>query len=102
MTAQELNGPSQGAGKGTSRVPFYVPLFNPIARRLLRRGLPMGPNVLLTVRGRTTGLDRTTPVAVVAIGGRRWLIGAFGEVHWVGDLRAAGGGALTIHSPPAA
>src|ERR1700737_4322342 len=102
MTAQEIDGPSQGAGKGTSRVPFYVPLFNPIARRLLRRGLPMGPNALLTVRGRTSGLDRTTPVAVVAIGGRRWLIGTFGEVNWVRNLRAAGGATLTINRRTAA
>lgn len=97
MTAQQINGPSQHAGKGTSRVPFYVPLFNPIARRLLRGGLPMGPNALLTVRGRTSGLDRTTPVAVVAIDGRRWLIGTFGEVNWVRNLRAAGEATLSLN-----
>jgi deazaflavin-dependent oxidoreductase (nitroreductase family) len=97
MTAQQLNGPSQHDGKGTSRVPFYVPLFNPIARRLLRGGLPMGPNALLTVRGRTSGLDRSTPVAVVVIGGRRWLIGTFGEVNWVRNLRAAGEATLTVN-----
>ena len=102
MTAQEINRVSEGAGKGTSRVPFYVPLFNPIARRLLRRGLPMGPNALLTVRGRTSGLDRTTPVAVVAIGDRRWLIGTFGEVNWVRNLRAAGEATLTINRRPEA
>ncbi len=102
MPARQINGPSLLGAKGTNRVPFYVPLFNPIARRLLRRGLPMGPNALLTVRGRTSGLDRTTPVAVVAIGGRRWLIGTFGEVNWVRNLRAAGEATLTINRRPEA
>lgn len=100
MPAQQINGPSQHAAKGTSRVPFYVPLFNPIARRLLRGGMPLGPNALLTVRGRTSGLDRTTPVAVVAIGGRRWVIGTFGEVNWVRNLRAAREATLTINGRP--
>src|SRR5712692_3427259 len=100
MPAQQINGPSRHAAKGTSRVPFFVPLFNPIARRLLRGGMPLGPNALLTVRGRTSGLDRTTPVAVVAIGGRRWVIGTFGEVNWVRNLRAAREATLTINRRP--
>jgi deazaflavin-dependent oxidoreductase (nitroreductase family) len=102
MPARQIHEPSQFAAKRASRVPFYVPLFNPIARRLLRRGMPMGPNALLTVRGRTTGLDRTTPVAVVAIAGRRWVIGTFGEVNWVRNLRAAGEATLTINRRPEA
>jgi deazaflavin-dependent oxidoreductase (nitroreductase family) len=100
MPAQQINGPSQHASKGTSRVPFYVPLFNPIARRLLRRGFPLGPNALLTVRGRTSGLARTTPVAVVVIEGRRWVIGTFGDVNWVRNLRAAGEATLTVNRRP--
>jgi deazaflavin-dependent oxidoreductase (nitroreductase family) len=50
----------------------------------------MGPNLLLTVRGRTTGILRTAPVAVVETEGRRLIIAAYGEVHWVRNLRAAG------------
>lgn len=94
MPAQQFNGPSPHAAK--SRVPFFVPFFNPIARRLLGAGVPMGPNALLTVRGRTSGLLRTTPVALVVIGGRRWIIGTFGDVNWVRNLRAAGEATLTI------
>jgi deazaflavin-dependent oxidoreductase (nitroreductase family) len=70
------------------RVPFFVPLFNPVARRLLGAGIPLGPNALLTVRGRKSGLLRTTPVAVVDIDGRRWIISTFGEVNWARNLRA--------------
>ena len=63
---------------------------NPLSRRLLRLGMPMGPNVLLTVRGRTSGLPRSAAVAVVEIDDRRYIIGAYGEVQWVRNLRAAG------------
>lgn len=78
------------------RVPFFVPIFNPIARRLLGVGLPMGPNALLTVRGRTSGQPRTTPVALVEVDDRCWVIGTFGEVNWVKNLRAAGEGVITM------
>jgi deazaflavin-dependent oxidoreductase (nitroreductase family) len=98
--AQQINQPTPRIRNASPRVPFFVPLFNPIARRLLRVGVPLGPNALLTVRGRTSGVDRTTPVAVVAIGGRRWLIGTFGEVNWVRNLRAAHEATLTINRRP--
>jgi deazaflavin-dependent oxidoreductase (nitroreductase family) len=93
--AQQISGPSPRGGKGESRVPFFVSLFNPLGRRLLRVGLPLGPNALLTVRGRKTGEPRTTPVAVVDLYDRRWIIGTFGEVNWVQNLRAAGQATIT-------
>ena len=70
--------------------PAFVRASNPLSSRLLRLGLPAGPNVLLTVRGRKSGLPRTAPVAVVELDGRRWVIGAYGDVQWVRNLRAAG------------
>jgi deazaflavin-dependent oxidoreductase (nitroreductase family) len=81
---------------GRISIPFLVPLLNPIALRLIRLGVPMGPNALLTVRGRKTGLMRTTPVALVEVRGRRWVIAPFGEVNWVRNLREAGEGVLTV------
>lgn len=72
------------------RAPALIRATNPLTRRLLRLGLPMGPNLLLTVRGRTSGVPRTAPVAVVQIDGRRWVIGAYGDVQWTRNLRAAG------------
>lgn len=50
----------------------------------------MGPNTLLTVPGRRTGLPRSAAVAVVEVEGRRWVVGTFGEVNWVRNLRSAG------------
>lgn len=78
------------------RAPGFVGLFNPIARWILKVGALLGPNALITIRGRKTGVPRTTPVALVEIDGRRWVIGTFGEVNWVRNLRAAGEATLTV------
>ena len=65
-------------------------LIGPLVRRGVRRGLPAGPNVLLTVRGRSSGRPRTTPVAMLELGGVRYLQASFGVTNWVRNLRAAG------------
>jgi deazaflavin-dependent oxidoreductase (nitroreductase family) len=76
---------------GSSRqLPRWVPYFNAIARPLLTAGVPMGPDVLITVRGRKSGLPRTTPITLCENEGRRGLISPFGETQWVRNLRAAG------------
>ena len=84
------------AAASRARPPRFVAFFNPVAARLLRLGKVLGPNALLTVRGRKSGEPRTTPVALVEVGGRRWVIGTFGEVNWVRNLRAAGEASITI------
>ncbi len=86
---------ASGRGRIPRRVPGAVGIFNLIAKPLLRAGVPMGPDVMLTVPGRRTGLPRSTPVAVAEIAGRNWLIAPFGETDWVLNLRAAGHGTLT-------
>src|SRR5438128_181978 len=80
----------------STRVPALVGVFNPLARRILKVGALLGPNALITVRGRKSGLPRTTPVALVELEGRRWVIGTFGETNWVRNLREAGEATLTI------
>jgi deazaflavin-dependent oxidoreductase (nitroreductase family) len=80
---------------GTSSVPSLIPVLNPLIRRLLGAGLPFGPNVLLTVRGRKTGVPRTFPVAIIELDGRRYVQSPFGEVNWVHNLRAAGEAIVT-------
>ena len=80
---------------GTSHVPPFIAWLNPLIGRLLRAGLPFGPNVLLTVRGRSSGLPRTFPVAILALDDRRFVQSPFGEVQWVRNLRASGEAILT-------
>jgi deazaflavin-dependent oxidoreductase (nitroreductase family) len=79
-----------------AKAPSFVGLFNPIARRVLRVGPLLGPNALITVRGRKSGVPRTTPIALVEIGGKRWVIGTFGDTNWVRNLRVAREATLTV------
>jgi deazaflavin-dependent oxidoreductase (nitroreductase family) len=58
--------------------------------RLLRLGVPIGNNYLLTVPGRKSGKLRTTPVTLLDRGGERYLVAPYGEVDWVWNARAAG------------
>jgi deazaflavin-dependent oxidoreductase (nitroreductase family) len=82
-------------GTGVAGPPKWVSLFNPIARFLLRAGIPLGPNGLLTVRGRRSGLPRTTPVAIIELDGRRWIWAPWGNVNWTQNLRASGRATIT-------
>jgi deazaflavin-dependent oxidoreductase (nitroreductase family) len=79
------------------RVPWWVPLFNPVARLLLAAHVPLGgTDALVTIRGRRSGAPRTTPITVCEHGGRRGLISPFGEVNWVRNLRAAGRATIIV------
>jgi deazaflavin-dependent oxidoreductase (nitroreductase family) len=84
------------AHAGTAaRVPRHISLFSPLLQALLRAGLPIGPNALITIRGRKSGQPRTAGIAVIEVGGRRWIWAPWGEVNWVRNLRASGRATLT-------
>jgi deazaflavin-dependent oxidoreductase (nitroreductase family) len=63
---------------------------NALVKPLLARGVPAAGKggVLLTTKGRKSGLERTTPVNFVEVGGERWLVAPYGAVAWVHNLRA--------------
>jgi deazaflavin-dependent oxidoreductase (nitroreductase family) len=69
--------------------------INVLTTRMARRG--RGPKFLylLTVRGRSTGEPRSTPVDVMEVDGRRYLVAPYGPVGWVKNARAAGEVELT-------
>ena len=77
------------------RAPRFVRAPGPIVRRLLDKGMPFGPNVLITIRGRRSGTPHTFPVALVEWQGRRFVQSPFGDVNWVHNLRAAGEATVT-------
>jgi deazaflavin-dependent oxidoreductase (nitroreductase family) len=62
---------------------------------VLRRGLTIGSQYLLTVRGRRSGIPRSTPISVVTLDAERYIVAAFSEADWVKNVRAAGQGSLT-------
>ena len=78
------------------RPPRGINVLNAIARPLLAAGLPMGFNGLVTIRGRKSGEPRTTPVAIIESGDRRWVWAPWGEVNWVRNLRAAGRATIEV------
>jgi deazaflavin-dependent oxidoreductase (nitroreductase family) len=61
---------------------------------MLRRGLRIGSQHLLSVPGRTTGLSRSTPISVAVVDGTRYIVAAFAHAAWVGNVRAAGSAEL--------
>src|ERR671933_2071948 len=79
---------------GRVRVGTRMRVVNRIVGWLLKAGVRLGPNVLLTVPGRTSGLPRSVPVALVELDGQRYLQSPYGQVAWVRNLRAAGTGTI--------
>ena len=73
-----------------TQAPAAIRRSGAFTSRLLGAGVLLGPNVLLTIRGRTSGRPRTVPVALVEHEGRRWVVGTYGDVQWTRNLRAAG------------
>jgi len=78
------------------RPPRWVRFFSPILKFLLVAGVPLGFNGLVTIRGRKSGLPRTTALAIIAVEGRRWVWAPWGEVQWVRNLRAAGRATIAV------
>jgi len=74
----------------TDRAPLHVRFFGRFLKLLLQAGIPLGPNRLVTIRGRRSGRPRVTPLAVIHVDGQRWVWAPWGEVQWVRNLRAQG------------
>ena len=66
-------------------------LVNPLARRMITAGVPTGaPNILLIVRGRQSGTERTTPVTLLDFEEHLYVQATYGAPGWGRNLRAAG------------
>src|SRR4029450_5784968 len=79
-----------------ARVPAQVKLFSPVLKSLLKAGVPLGFNRLGTIRGRKGAEPVTAGIAVIEVGGRRWVWAPWGEVNWVRNLRAAGRATIRV------
>jgi deazaflavin-dependent oxidoreductase (nitroreductase family) len=87
---------TRAAPRRALRLPWSVRLFGPILKLLLDAGVPLGPNRLITIPGRKTGLPRRVGLAVIPMRGRRWVWAPWGEVNWVRNLRAARRATITF------
>lgn len=72
-------------------------LVNPLARLLVGRlGLGNDGVRVLEVKGRKSGAWHATPVRLLVLDGRQYLVALQGETQWVRNLRAQGSGRLRL------
>jgi len=69
-------------------------VFNRIFGVLVGLGLGFSYNYLLQVRGRKSGKTYSTPIDLLELGGKRFLVAARGRTQWVRNAEAAGEVAL--------
>ena len=80
--------------KQTAGLPAWLPFMNRLVMGLQRIGFVVGPSQVLTVPGRRSGVARSTPVSLMTVDGRRYIVAALEDADWVLNARAAGRGAL--------
>jgi deazaflavin-dependent oxidoreductase (nitroreductase family) len=75
---------------------FTRNIFNRSVRRLTKMGISVMGSRELSVRGRTSGEWRATPVNLLTVAGDDYLVSPRGNTQWVRNLRAAGDGRLRV------
>ncbi len=71
--------------------PIVRRLANPLLAAALRAGISVWGGRVLEVKGRSSGEIRRTPVNLLDIDGRRYLVSPRGESQWVRNVRADDG-----------
>ena len=75
---------------------FTRHVFNPIVAASTRAGLSVWGSRELRVRGRTTGEWRATPVNLLSLDGKHYLVAPRGTTQWVRNMRVAHEGELRV------
>jgi len=70
---------------------FTRNIFNRTVALLTRAGISVWGSRVLEVAGRTSGEPRRTPVNLLTVDGRQYLVSARGTGQWVRNVRAAEG-----------
>ncbi|WP_328336659.1 nitroreductase family deazaflavin-dependent oxidoreductase [Streptomyces violaceus] len=73
-----------------------VNVLNRFVAWMTRRGISVWGSRVLAVRGRKSGQWRTTPVNLLPLDARQYLVAPRGHVQWTHNMRAAGGGELHL------
>ncbi len=85
-----MSTPSTTAPRYIEPDAFTRKVFNPLVARLTRWGISMWGSRVMEVPGRVSGEIRSTPVNVLTIGDRRYLVAPRGTTQWVRNVRSAG------------
>lgn len=80
-----------GSGKSV-RPPWWLKPANKVFIQMSRLGMSFGGEspVVLTVTGRKSGRERSTPVTPMTIDGQQYVVAGFPGADWVANARAAG------------
>jgi deazaflavin-dependent oxidoreductase (nitroreductase family) len=70
------------------RPPRWLKLANRLNIAMLSRGIGPSTQRVLTIAGRTTGLPRRTPIAIVELDGARYIVAGYPSADWVKNARA--------------
>ncbi len=82
----------------TYRATTMIRVWNRLALALISMGLGASRWRVLTVRGRKSGREYRTPVSLVTLDGREWLVSPYGRAGWaanaivLGEVRLRRGG----------
>ncbi len=73
------------------RPPWWLKPANKIFIQMSRLGMSFGGEspVVLTVKGRKSGRDRSTPVTPMTVDGKQFVVAGFPGADWVANVRAA-------------
>ena len=74
-------------------LPGWLKIVNPIFMTLIRLGVPVGSQHVLTVPGRKTGKQYSTPVSLVTVEARRYIC-SFPWTGWAKNARVVRQGEL--------
>jgi len=86
---------SDGTGmRQPGKLPVWLKSFNRVIIALQRLRLAVGSMHVLSVPGRQSGLLRSTPVSLLTIDDRRYIVAGLDSADWVLNARAAGQGML--------
>jgi deazaflavin-dependent oxidoreductase (nitroreductase family) len=80
------------SGSNSVRPPWWLKWANKLFIRMSRLGMSFGGEspAVLTVRGRKSGRDRSTPVTPMTVDGQQYVVAGFPGADWVANVRAAG------------
>ena len=75
---------------------FTKTVFNRLVQGLTKLGVSVWGSRVLAVRGRKSGEWRTTPVNLLTVDGKEYLVAPRGQTEWVRNMRVAHGGELRL------
>jgi hypothetical protein len=82
------------ATRKTGELPSWLKGVNRVIIALQRLGFVVGSMHVLAVPGRQSGVLRSTPVSLLTLDDRRYIVAGLDNADWVLNARAAGRGLL--------